>query len=77
MIWGNKMEEYKERLEYIKNQIKLCLNQSRKEYNRAIKEGDWNKVALEQRSITEYQTCLCVIKNSINPKRREYDRENG
>src|SRR3989304_974983 len=68
-------QEYKEQLEYIENQVKLCLKQSNQEYNDAINRGDWSKVALEQRSITEYKTIMSIIKNSENPKRREYDRE--
>ena len=68
------MNEAEERLEYIENQVKLCLRQSREEFNKARKESDWNKANNEQRSITEYQTMLSIIENSKNPKRREHDK---
>ena len=66
-------QECEERLEYIESQVKLCLKESRKEYNKARKEKDWNKVNLERRSIVEYQTVLSIIENSEDKQRREYD----
>lgn len=66
-------EESDDRLKYIENQVKLCLKESCERYGEAFKNNDVENIILEGRSKTEYKTVMCIIKNSRNKERREYD----